>query len=88
MRSEEKVIGSGSALGPLDWPDGTVHAEGLQPKRVFAFGNHGQRDGSSTRSCMEMFGFEPGAEARIVNLGLVLPEIGREAALNPQMIQL
>jgi hypothetical protein len=37
---------------------------------------------------MEMFGFEPGAEARIVNLGLVLPEIGREAALNPQMIQL
>jgi hypothetical protein len=37
---------------------------------------------------MQMFGFEPGAEPGIVNLGLALPEIGREAALNPQMTQM
>jgi len=86
------VVGrlTGSGRGPrlLLHPDVTVHCEGQEPIRVVACGDHRQRDGGSIRSSMQVLGFEPGAEPRIVNLRLALPEIGREAALNLQMTKL
>lgn len=37
---------------------------------------------------MHMFGFEPRTQARIVDFRLALPEIWRQSALDPEMIQL
>lgn len=65
----------------------TVHGNGLQAEGVVACGNHYERDGRATPITMHMLGLEPRAEARIVDFGLTLPEIRRQAALDPKMIQ-
>jgi len=61
---------------------------GLQAKRILACRDHVQGNGMTIATGMHMFGFEPRAEARIENLRLALPEIGRQPTLDPQMIQL
>jgi len=62
--------------------------QNLQPEGVLSRGNHGDGDRALVRLGMKMLGFEPGAEPGIVNFRLVPPEIGRQATLDPQMIQL
>jgi len=63
-------------------------AHGLEAEGVFAFRDHGQRDGDAVRLGVHVFGLEPGAETRIVDLRMAVPEAGVEAALNLQVVQL
>ncbi|MDR3775513.1 MAG: hypothetical protein P4K97_01355 [Terracidiphilus sp.] len=60
----------------------------MQPEGVFARGDHGHGDRFQVGLGVEIFGFQPGAQPGIVDLGLALPEIRSEAALDLQMIQL
>ena len=49
--------------------------------------DHDQRHGAIRRA-MKVFGFKPRAKPGIVNLGLVLPEVGIETALDAEMPEL
>jgi len=64
-----------------------MRADGLQAEAVLAGGDERQRDGSVARPPVKVFRFEPRAEAGIANLRVALPEIGFEAKLNEQMVQ-
>lgn len=63
------------------------HGVKLEAEGVFTGGNHDHGERGSIGIDSEIFGLEPGAEPGIVDLRLILPEIGRQAALDPQMIQ-
>ncbi len=65
-----------------------VHRYWLQAKRVFAGGNHGQCNRVSISAGVHVFGFKPCTQARIVDFRLALPEIWRQPALDPEVIQL
>ena len=65
-----------------------IRRYGLQAKCIFACRNHGQSHRVTIPAGVHMFGFEPRAEARIVNFRLALPEIWRQSALDAEMIQL
>jgi len=59
----------------------------LQAKRVLSGGNHGQRDRPAIENGEQVFGFQPGAQAGIVNISVAVPEIGRKRALDLQVIE-
>lgn len=65
-----------------------IGRHGLQAKCILACGNHIQGYRVAVPAGVHMLGFEPRAKARIEDLGLSLPEIGREPALDPEVIQL
>lgn len=60
----------------------------LQTKRVVARGDQRQRNRSAIAAGVHVLGFKPCAEARVINLGLALPEIWRQSTLDPKVIQL
>jgi hypothetical protein len=66
-----------------------VRADWLQAEGILSLRNHRQRDGRcSILFRVHMPGFQPRTEARIEYLRFILPEIGFEAALNLEVIQL
>ncbi len=68
-------------------PESRVRADGLQAEAVFAGWNQRQRDGRVARAPVKVLRHQPRAQAWIANLRLALPEIGLEAKLNEQMIE-
>lgn len=66
----------------------SVQANRLQPVGVLSLRNHGQRDGRSIQLCMHMPSFKPGTEPWVEDLRLASPEIGLQATLNLEMVQL
>jgi hypothetical protein len=64
----------------------SVHRHRLQAKGVFARGNHGQGHWMSISAGVHVFALEPRAQARIENFRLALPEIGRQPALDAEVI--
>jgi hypothetical protein len=85
---EECGLESGSGSRRLPGSRLRVHGGGLQAEGVVSRRNHRQRNRRPIRPAVEVLGFQPGTEPWIVNLRLVLPEIGRQPTLNLQMIQL
>ena len=60
----------------------------LQPEGIFPRWNHRKRNGSSMGLAVQMFRFQPCAEAGIVDIRLALPKIRAQPTLDLQMIQL
>ncbi len=60
----------------------------LQAERIFAGGNHRHRKRRLAHFAVEILLRQPRAQARIANLGRAIPEVGREAALYLQMVEL
>jgi hypothetical protein len=59
----------------------------LKLKRIIARGNHRHRNRAICRP-VQVLRLQPGAQPRIVNVRLTLPEIGLQSALNAEMPQL
>ena len=64
-----------------------MRADGLEAEAVFAGGNERQRDGRVAGMAVKVFRFEPRVEAGIANLRPALPEIGLEAELDEEMVE-
>ena len=64
------------------------HAPSLEPERVTAFRDHGERNRVPVATRVHVLGLKPGAEPRIVDVGPALPELGSQSALDPEVIQL
>src|SRR5208282_6153128 len=64
-----------------------MQADGLQAEAVFARGDERQRDGCVAGPPVEVLRLQPSAQAAIADLRMALPEIGFEAKLNEQMVQ-
>ena len=88
-RDRRRALVSAKGDGAGDWLDpGVAVGHRLKPERVLAGGNHGQGDGVAIQLSVHVLGFKPGAQPRVMDLWLSLPEIGCQATLNLQMIQL
>lgn len=67
---------------------GAFRSHGLEAKGVFAGRNHRQRYWRTTAAAVHVLGFKPGAQTRVINLRLTLPEVGGQSTLDPKVIQL
>jgi len=66
-----------------------IRGKGLQTEGVLSQGDHIQgKRGLPKRLLAEVLRLQPGAEPAIANFARVLPEIGWESALDPQVVQL
>jgi hypothetical protein len=60
----------------------------LEQEGVFSRRNQGKSDGTAVASAMHVTGFQPGAQPRIEDVRMSVPELRRQAASNPQVVQL
>ncbi|HUN83074.1 MAG TPA: hypothetical protein VMU48_01780 [Terracidiphilus sp.] len=60
----------------------------LQAKGIFASRDHRQWNRNPSRRTVELLGFKPCTEPGVINVRLILPEIGFQAASNVEMIEL
>ena len=65
-----------------------VRRHRLEAKCVFACGDHCQRHRVTISAGMHVLGFKPCTQPGIVDFRLALPEIWRQPALDPKVIQL
>ena len=83
-----RLVCSGRGTGLHAGPRRRVRGDGLDPERVVALRNHGQRNRISAAAAVHVLGFKPRAESRVVDIGPALPELGSQSTLDPEMIQL
>jgi hypothetical protein len=84
----KRSVESGSSPGMSSRPVVRVRRHRLDAKCVFACGDHGQRHRVTIPAGVHVLGFKPCAQPGIVNFRLALPEIWRQPALDPKVIQL
>ena len=82
----ELDLGCGTAVRART--GGSARGDRLQPEGVVSRGDHGQRDGRAVATGVHVLGLKPCAQARVINFGLTLPEIGGQSTLDPKMVQL
>ena len=75
-------------LDGLAYGSSALPLHGLEQEGVFARWNQGKSDGTAVASAVHVTCFQPRAQPRIEDVGMSVPELGRQAASNTQVVQL